>query len=170
MRYLTLPSPVGKLTVAATEYGIAALYFQQHTYGHSARERRAWEPDDGGSNLASRALADARDQLAAYFAGRLREFDLPLDPQGTPFQLRVWEALREIPYGETRSYGQIARRLGHAGASRAVGAANGRNPISIVVPCHRVIGANGSLTGYGGGMERKRWLLSLEAGNSALYG
>jgi methylated-DNA-[protein]-cysteine S-methyltransferase len=104
-----------------------------------------------------------RAQLAEYFAGRRRDFDLPLAPAGTPFQQRVWQALRAIPYGRTESYGALAARLGQPGAGRAVGLANGQNPIAIVIPCHRVIGAGGALTGYGGGLERKRWLLALEA-------
>ena len=103
-------------------------------------------------------------QLDAYFAGDLTEFDLPLHPIGTPFQLEVWEALTSIPYGEVRSYGQVAEQLGRPGASRAVGLANGRNLIAVIVPCHRVIGASGSLTGYGGGLHCKRLLLDLEAG------
>ncbi len=101
-------------------------------------------------------------RLAAWFAGERTGFDLPLRPRGTPFQRDVWEALREIPYGETRSYGQIAARLRAPSAVRAVGAANGRNPLAIIVPCHRVIGASGALTGYAGGLERKRWLLAHE--------
>ncbi|MBK9168153.1 MAG: methylated-DNA--[protein]-cysteine S-methyltransferase [Bryobacterales bacterium] len=107
-------------------------------------------------------VAEALRQLHAYFAGELHEFDLPLAPEGTPFQRRVWEALRAIPYGETRSYGDIAKAIGAPKASRAVGAANGRNPIPVVVPCHRVIGADGSLTGFGGGLAIKRTLLDLE--------
>ncbi|MFN0148696.1 MAG: methylated-DNA--[protein]-cysteine S-methyltransferase [Dehalococcoidia bacterium] len=117
----------------------------------------AWVEEDDG------LIRAARTQFAAYFRGELTEFDLPLAPAGTPFQLQVWEALRGIPYGETISYGELARRIGRPAASRAVGAANGHNPIGIVVPCHRVIGANGSLTGYGGGLDRKRTLLALEA-------
>jgi methylated-DNA-[protein]-cysteine S-methyltransferase len=105
-------------------------------------------------------------QLEAYFAGELRRFDLPLAPEGTPFQREVWSALTAIPYGETVSYGELARRLGRPAASRAVGAANGQNPIPIVIPCHRVIGADGSLTGFGGGLAIKRRLLDLEAGVS----
>ena len=109
---------------------------------------------------------EAVEQLEAYFAGERREFDLELEPVGTNFQRRVWEALLTIPYGETRSYGQIAEQIGSPGASRAVGLANGHNPIGIIVPCHRVIGANGSLTGYGGGLDRKRALLELERQSS----
>ena len=112
-------------------------------------------------------LAEAVRQLRAYFAGRLRRFDLPLDLRGTPFQLRVWRALLEVPYGETRSYRQIAAAIGEPKAVRAVGAANGANPIAIVVPCHRVVGADGSLTGYGGGLTLKRKLLALEADTAA---
>jgi methylated-DNA-[protein]-cysteine S-methyltransferase len=105
-----------------------------------------------------------RDQLDAYFAGERRDFDLQLAPEGTPFRQEVWSALRDIPYGETRSYGQLAAQIGRPGAARAVGLANGRNPIAIVVPCHRVIGSNRSLTGYAAGVERKRQLLELETG------
>jgi methylated-DNA-[protein]-cysteine S-methyltransferase len=115
----------------------------------------AWQRDDG-------AFDEAKDQLRAYFGGELTEFSLELAPRGTPFQQRVWSALRAIPYGTTTSYGKLAAALGDARATRAVGSANGRNPISIIIPCHRVIGADGSLTGYGGGMERKQWLLALE--------
>jgi methylated-DNA-[protein]-cysteine S-methyltransferase len=118
------------------------------------------EYDDG-------VLAEARAQLSAYFAGERTTFDLPLAPVGTPFQQRVWGELRRIPYAETVSYGELANRLGSPGASRAVGLANGRNPIAIVVPCHRVIGADGTLTGYAGGLERKRALLDLERKASA---
>jgi methylated-DNA-[protein]-cysteine S-methyltransferase len=107
-------------------------------------------------------LAETVRQLRAYFAGELREFDLPLAPAGTPFQLRVWRELRNIPYGQTISYGELARRVGSPKGSRAVGLANGANPISIVVPCHRVIGSSGKLTGYGGGLENKARLLALE--------
>jgi methylated-DNA-[protein]-cysteine S-methyltransferase len=113
-------------------------------------------------------LDEARRQLEAYFAGELREFDLPLAPEGSEFQLRVWEQLRAIPYGETISYGELARRVGDPAAARAVGLANGRNPLPVIVPCHRVIGADGSLTGFGGGLERKRRLLELEAGVASL--
>jgi methylated-DNA-[protein]-cysteine S-methyltransferase len=124
-----------------------------------------WNPPAGALNKTDAVLATTVRQLDSYFAARLRTFDLPLAAAGTPFQQRVWSALREIPFGETRNYGQLARAIGKPSAMRAVGAANGRNPIAIVVPCHRVIGANGSLTGFGGGIERKRFLLSLEQGN-----
>ena len=117
--------------------------------------RDGWEPDDT-------AFTDVVDQLGEYFRGERYEFDLDLDLVGTAFQRRVWEALLSIPYGETRSYGEIALQIDAPGASRAVGLANGHNPIGIIVPCHRVIGANGSLTGYGGGLDRKRLLLGME--------
>lgn len=117
--------------------------------------RPDWRRDD-------RAFAAAREQLRAYLDGCLTTFDLPLAPRGTPFQLEVWRALTEIPAGETISYGELARRIGRPSASRAVGAANGANPLPVVVPCHRVIGANGTLTGFGGGLDTKRWLLALE--------
>src|SRR5690606_40805710 len=122
-------------------------------------------PDEG-----SDAILDlTRRELDAYFAGRLRAFSVPVAPRGTPFQQRVWAALREIPYGSTTTYGAIAAKLGAQAAVRAVGAANGANPIPIIVPCHRVIGANGSLTGFGGGLERKRFLLDLERGVASLF-
>jgi methylated-DNA-[protein]-cysteine S-methyltransferase len=117
-----------------------------------------WRRDD-------QALHDVREQLDAYFAGERQTFDLPLQMTGTPFQKQVWQGLMAIPYGTTISYAELARRIGRPGASRAVGAANGRNPIGIIVPCHRVIGANGTLTGYGGGLDRKEWLLAHEAGH-----
>jgi methylated-DNA-[protein]-cysteine S-methyltransferase len=113
-------------------------------------------------------LREAGNQLAAYFAGKLRQFDLPLEMKGTDFQLRVWNLLIQIPYGQTRSYGDLARALGAPAAVRAVGAANGANPIAIVVPCHRVIGSNGTLTGYGGGLPLKRHLLELESSQTGL--
>jgi methylated-DNA-[protein]-cysteine S-methyltransferase len=147
-----LESPVGTLHLAAGEAGLTHLLF--------ARESSRALPRSGapGSPLLREALA----QLEAYFAGERREFDLPLAPEGTPFQLATWQALREIPYGTTLSYGELARRIGKPRAVRAVGAANSRNPISIIVPCHRVIGSDGTLTGYGGGLEVKRRLLELE--------
>jgi methylated-DNA-[protein]-cysteine S-methyltransferase len=155
MDYCTTDSPAGPLLLAGDEAGLRFLEFR--------RGRRPVEPaDDWRENR--RPFREALAQLDAYFAGRLRRFELPLAPQGTPFQLRVWEALLEIPYGETRSYGELARRIGSPDAPRAVGLANGRNPIAIVIPCHRVIGANGQLTGYGGGLALKRRLLSLERG------
>ena len=128
---------------------------------------QTYEPSRDGWEVDDDAFADAVEQLAEYFTGERTEFELSLDLVGTAFQRSVWSALREIPYGETCSYGEIARKLGSPGASRAVGLANGHNPIGIIVPCHRVIGANGSLTGYGGGLERKRMLLDLERSRMA---
>ena len=146
-------SPVGPLTIVDEDGHLVGLYMdaQRHRPDASTHGAR----DDG-------VQPEVREQLTAYWAGELREFDLPLRLVGTPFRQRVWEALRTIPYGETWSYGKLAVEIGQPAASRAVGLANGRNPISIVVPCHRVIGANGSLTGYGGGTERKQWLLDHE--------
>ncbi len=146
-------SPVGSLTLSSNGAALTGLEFESPKY-----------PLPASPLGADRVLDSARRQLDRYFAGKLRVFDLPLAPLGTPFQQRVWAALFEIPYGITRSYGALAAAIGAPKASRAVGLANGRNPISIIVPCHRVIGANGSLTGYGGGMERKRHLLDLEQG------
>lgn len=160
MQYRRLESPVGSLLLAGDDRGVRCLMFAR---GRSAAEPAAdWEPDRG-------SLKEPVRQLAAYFAGKLREFDLPLAPEGTPFQQRVWRALRGIPYGETTSYGEIARRLGKPEAVRAVGLANGANPIAIIIPCHRVIGSHGSLTGYGGGLAIKQALLALEGGQSTLW-
>ncbi|MDE3152326.1 MAG: methylated-DNA--[protein]-cysteine S-methyltransferase [Gemmatimonadota bacterium] len=166
MFFLTIPSPVGELTLAAHERGLVAVYFAEHKHAPEPTARRPWLPDDG-ANSASPTLRAAREQLTAYFAGERTAFDLPLAPEGTPFQQTVWAELRRIPFGELTSYGALARRLGNPNATRAVGAANGRNPLSIVVPCHRVVGADGSLTGFGGGIERKRWLIAHEARVSA---
>ena len=146
-------SPVGPLTLVSDGGCLVGLHFE------------GWNPPVGAIPVLDPVLAATAHQLDAYFDGRLTTFDLPLSPVGTPFQRRVWSALRAIPFGETRSYGQLAKAIGKPSAMRAVGAANGRNPIAIVVPCHRVIGADGSLTGFGGGIERKKFLLSLEQGN-----
>jgi methylated-DNA-[protein]-cysteine S-methyltransferase len=148
-----IDSPVGRLTLVATEGGLSGLFMTD--------QRRCPQTDELGSR-DSRAFPAVIDQLGAYFAGELTTFDVPLAAVGTPFQRSVWAASRRIPYGETRSYGQLAQALGRPEAARAVGAANGANPLGIIVPCHRVVGANGSLTGYGGGLERKRFLLELE--------
>jgi methylated-DNA-[protein]-cysteine S-methyltransferase len=153
--YSQMPSPVGDLLLVGDDDALRGLYMAPHEVG--AGWRRADAP-----------FAAARGQLEEYFAGERRAFDLPLRLDGTSFQRLVWQALREIPYGETWSYGQLARHVGRPSAARAVGLANGRNPISIIVPCHRVIGSDRSLTGYGGGLERKRRLLDLEIGVSAL--
>ena len=145
-------SPIGPLTLVSDGACLVGLHFEGR------------EPP-GALHKSDTVLATTARQLDTYFAGRLRTFDLPLAPAGTPFQQRVWSALRGIPFGETRSYAQLAKAIGKPSAMRAVGAANGRNPIAIIVPCHRVIGADGSLTGFGGGIERKKFLLSLEQGN-----
>ncbi|BBZ51615.1 methylated-DNA--[protein]-cysteine S-methyltransferase [Mycobacterium heidelbergense] len=152
IHYRTIDSPIGPLTLAGRDSVLTNLRMVDQTYEPS---RADWSPDPG-------AFGDAVEQLTAYFAGELSDFDLDLDLRGTEFQRRVWRALLTIPYGETRSYGEIAEQIGAPGSARAVGLANGHNPIAIVVPCHRVIGASGSLTGYGGGLERKRALLELE--------
>jgi methylated-DNA-[protein]-cysteine S-methyltransferase len=159
--WTAIVSPVGELLLGSNDQGLTDVLFEQHRDGAdpSLDRVRAGRRDD-----ADPLLARAAEQLGEYFAGDRREFDLPLVPVGSGFQQRVWAALLGIPYGTTASYGQIARRIGMpVGASRAVGLANGSNPISIIVPCHRVIGADGSLTGYGGGLSRKRFLLDLES-------
>jgi methylated-DNA-[protein]-cysteine S-methyltransferase len=152
IHYRTIESPIGLLTLAGHGSALTNLRMVDQTYEPS---RADWSADPEAFN-------DAVDQLGAYFAGELTDFDIELDLRGTEFQQRVWKALLTIPYGETRSYSEIAEQVGAPGAARAVGLANGHNPIAIVVPCHRVIGASGSLTGYGGGLDRKRTLLELE--------
>lgn len=159
--HTVVDSPIGPLTLVADNGALAGLYMHEHRH----------RPLD--STFGVRRAGDLDPvvaQLDEYFAGGREEFDLPLAPIGTPFQMRVWTALRAIPYGTTHSYGRLATAVGAPGAARAVGLANGRNPISIVVPCHRVVGADGSLTGYGGGVERKRHLLALEQGLRAVTG
>jgi methylated-DNA-[protein]-cysteine S-methyltransferase len=148
-----MESPVGKLLLVADDEGLREVAFGE---GRSAPViDPAWT--EGGASLVEPVR-----QLRAFFAGELRDFDLALRPQGTAFQQRVWKELCEIPFGTTISYGELARRVGNPAASRAVGLANGTNPIAIVIPCHRVIGSNGKLTGYGGGLENKRWLIDFE--------
>jgi len=152
--YRRIESPVGRLTLVAGDRHLVAIAWQSET---------APPPFGAAPETAPHPVLDQVErQLAAYFAGERRDFDLPLDFRGTDFQRRVWHALLTIPFGETRSYRDIAVQLGQPSATRAVGAANGRNPIPIVAPCHRVIGANGSLTGFGGGLENKAFLLDLE--------
>jgi methylated-DNA-[protein]-cysteine S-methyltransferase len=150
-----LESPLGELVITLQGDGISGLYTPNH------REQIV---ANGQENPA--LFSEVQRQLDAYFAGDLRIFDLPLSPNGTEFQQTVWQELLKIPYGETISYGQLATRLGDPNLSRAVGAANGQNPISIIVPCHRVIGASGKLTGYAGGLETKQWLLDHESGGN----
>lgn len=156
--HIVIDSAVGPLTLVAQEGAIVGLYMdlQRHRPG----DDEFGEPDPGG--LLAEPFKAAVDQLGAYFAGELSIFDLPLAPRGSEFQRRVWAALQDIPYGQTVSYGELAERVGSPGGARAVGLANGRNPIGIVIPCHRVVGASGSLTGYGGGLDRKKQLLDLE--------
>jgi methylated-DNA-[protein]-cysteine S-methyltransferase len=152
IQFRSIDSPVGLLTLAGRDGRLMHLRMVDQTYEPS---HDGWESDDT-------AFPDAVEQLESYFDGKLFAFELQLDLVGTSFQRGVWQALLTIPYGQTRSYGEIAAQIGSPAASRAVGLANGHNPIGIVVPCHRVIGANGSLTGYGGGLDRKRALLALE--------
>ncbi|MBP6875729.1 MAG: methylated-DNA--[protein]-cysteine S-methyltransferase [Candidatus Eisenbacteria bacterium] len=169
---ITMPSPVGMLTLTASEKGLVAVLWKKTAPAHGgkgrndtkssaneAKQTRTQGADDGAAAI----LKETQAQLEEYFAGKRRKFDLPLDVRGTEFQKRVWKELQKIPFGETASYGDIAKRIGRVSACRAVGAANGRNPISIIVPCHRVIGANGTLTGFGGGLEAKALLLDHEA-------
>jgi methylated-DNA-[protein]-cysteine S-methyltransferase len=153
--YTQLDSPIGELLLVGDGHTLRGLHMQKGRTAVSVHPdwRRAGEP-----------FADVRRQLSEYFDGERLTFDVALAMTGTPFQRRVWQALEQIPYGETATYGELARRVGRPSASRAVGLANGRNPIAVIVPCHRVIGSDGSLTGYGGGLERKRLLLELEAG------
>jgi methylated-DNA-[protein]-cysteine S-methyltransferase len=163
IRFTEMPSPIGLLRLRGTERGLTGLFMEMHLHGPETNEQLSWKRDD---SLFKAACA----QLADYFAGQRTTFDLAIDRDalgGTPFQRRVWRELENIPYGVTISYGELAVRIGNPEAVRAVGLANGRNPLSIVVPCHRVIGANGTLTGYGGGLARKRWLLDLERGDIA---
>ncbi|SEE73267.1 methylated-DNA-[protein]-cysteine S-methyltransferase [Streptomyces sp. 3213] len=158
--HTVIDSPYGPLTLVADDDGtLCGLYMVDQR--HRPPEESFGTPDDT-------PFTEATTQLQAYFAGELKEFTLELRLHGTPFQRTVWDQLRRIPYGETRSYGDLADALGNPGASRAVGLANGKNPIGIIVPCHRVVGANGSLTGYGGGLDRKQRLLDFESG-AALF-
>ncbi|MGE5287976.1 MAG: methylated-DNA--[protein]-cysteine S-methyltransferase [Micromonosporaceae bacterium] len=154
--HMVTGSPVGPLTLVSEDGSLVGLYMDRQRYAPAPQA--LGEAADGGSPV----LTEAASQLEGYFAGKRTTFELPLTPAGTPFQRRVWAALQEIPYGETISYGQLADRIGKPSAARAVGLANGKNPIGIIVPCHRVVGADGSLTGYGGGLERKEHLLAFE--------
>jgi methylated-DNA-[protein]-cysteine S-methyltransferase len=154
MNYQFLKTPIGTLLIAGDERAIHRIEFP--------RDGTAGKPEAGWTESARGPVGDAVRQLREYFLGKRTDFDLPLEPQGTAFQRGVWKRLEEIPYGETISYGELAKRVGNPKASRAVGAANGQNPIPIVIPCHRVIGANGKLTGFGGGLPTKEKLLNLE--------
>ncbi len=148
-------SPIGDLLLTASDSALTGVWFP-------VKGQVTTTLPNEGHRTTNDVLARASEQLAEYFAGGRTTFAIPLEPAGTPFQRRVWDALRAIPYGTTLSYSELARRLGDVRATRAVGAANGRNPIPIIVPCHRVVGADGSLTGFGGGLDRKRWLLEHE--------
>lgn len=152
-RHTVVDSPIGPLTLVAEDGALAGLYL--HEQRHLPDSAAFGARDEG-------ALPELRAQLDGYFAGTLRDFDVPLATTGTPFQQQVWAALREVPYGSTCTYGDLAAAIGRPSAVRAVGAANGRNPVCLVVPCHRVVGAGGVLTGYAGGLERKAYLLTME--------
>ncbi|MFI7007673.1 methylated-DNA--[protein]-cysteine S-methyltransferase [Streptomyces sp. NPDC050145] len=156
-QHTVIETPYEPFTLVATDGVLSGLYMTGQR--HRPAEETFGERDD-------RPFGAAVEQLEAYFQGELKEFDLPLDLHGTPFQRSVWAQLRKIPYGETRTYGELAEALGRPGASRAVGLANGKNPVGVIVPCHRVVGADGSLTGYGGGLPRKRRLLDFERGTA----
>jgi methylated-DNA-[protein]-cysteine S-methyltransferase len=154
--YCTVSSPIGDLLLTCDGEALTGLHMALRAGKPAPRPQPEWRRDDS-------AFRPIRSQLDAFFAGELRVFNLALRMAGTPFQRLVWQGLLTIPFGATMSYAELARRIGHPGSARAVGAANGRNPIGIVVPCHRVIGADGTLTGYGGGLDRKQWLLEHEA-------
>lgn len=156
---MRIDSPLGQLTLVASDVGLRAVLWD----GDDPARAGLGQPPSRRAAGRSTLCAEAARQLDRYFAGSLTRFDLPLDLRGTPFQQQAWLALAEIPYGETRTYAEQAARLGRPSAARAVGAANGRNPLSIVLPCHRVIGSDGSLTGFAGGLDAKRWLLEHEA-------
>jgi len=153
--FTSMPSPVGGLKLVADEAGLVAILWERDDPERVRLGAMVEQPDHS-------VLAETKRQLSDYFAGRKRDFTVKLGLRGSDFQKRVWAALLAIPFGETRTYGEIARQLGHPGASRAVGAANGRNPISIIVPCHRLLGANGALTGFAGGLAAKQYLLDHE--------
>ena len=153
--YTYMDSPIERLMLVSDGTCLTGLLMVEHKHGPAIEPH--WKPDD-----TAEPFAETKRQLEAYFGGRLTQFNLPIKQQGTDFQRKVWKELMNIPFGETISYGELARRVGNPNASRAVGLANGQNPISIIVPCHRVIGANGKLVGYGGGLGRKEILLQLE--------
>jgi methylated-DNA-[protein]-cysteine S-methyltransferase len=177
--YDVMDSPIGKLTILSNGASLTGLYMDWETGGRGDGEGERVGDGETGSlgdkgtdwirDSENAVIMQASRQVTLYFSGELKEFDIPIAPEGTPFQKCVWNELLKIPYGHTVSYGELARRIGNPNGSRAVGLANGRNPISIIVPCHRVIGANGKLVGYGGGLERKARLLELEKGSGLLF-
>jgi len=162
--YRRLQTPVGELLLTASDTALTGVYFPTSRRGPPPTHRADWTEDagQGPTGPTGEMLARAALQFNEYFAGQRTTFDLPLEAMGSVFEHRVWKALRSIPYGTTTSYGDLAKRLGDPSATRAVGSANGKNPIPIIIPCHRVVGANGDLTGFGGGLDRKRWLLEHE--------
>lgn len=160
MRYYdTYTSPQGSMLLVATDDGLCGVYFHGQKYFPSARE--------GKCDANHALLKQVKRELKEYFAGKRTRFDVPLDPDGTPFQCAVWKQIAKVAFGKTLTYGELAKRAGHPGSARAAAAATGRNPVSIIVPCHRIMGADGSLTGYAGGLARKRALLRLEGGGKA---
>ena len=160
--FLRFASPVGELILTASEAALTGVYFPTSRRGAAPTHHADWVEGGVGGGPAGQVLARAAQQLAEYFDGSRTTFELPLEALGSAFEHRVWNALRTIPYGVTASYGDLAKRLGDVTATRAVGAANGKNPIPIIIPCHRVVGSKGELTGFGGGLDRKRWLLEHE--------
>ena len=160
MRYYdTYESPQGRMLLVATEKGVAGIYFNRQKYFPEAT--KDWKRDGRHA-----VLTQAKRELQEYFAGKRKRFNVALAPDGTPFQRAVWKTIARVGFGETITYGELAQRAGHPGSARAAGAATGRNPIGIIVPCHRIMGANGSLTGYAGGLKKKRALLTLESATS----
>ncbi len=163
MRYYdTFASPQGGMLLVANEEGLAGVYFDRQK--HHPKKQADWK-----KSAQHKLLQQAKRELAEYFAGKRKRFEVALAPEGTRFQRAVWQAISTVGFGETISYGELARRAGHPGSARAAGAATGRNPIGIIVPCHRIMGASGSLTGYAGGIERKRALLALEGARRDLF-
>lgn len=161
MRYYdTYASPHGRMLLVATENGLSGVYFNRQKYFPS--KQKEWRRDPGHA-----PLKQAKRELAEYFAGKRTRFEVALDPDGTPFQRSVWKAIARVGFGRTITYGTLAAKAGRPGSARAAGAATGRNPIGIIVPCHRIVGSNGSLTGYAGGLNRKRALLALEGAQSS---
>jgi len=154
--YDTFEGPQGSMLLVANDRGLAGVYFDRQK--HHPKRQADWKKDPH-----HRVLRQAKRELAEYFAGKRKRFEVALSPNGTPFQRSVWRAISTVGFGETITYGELARRAGHPGSARAAGAATGRNPIGIIVPCHRIVGSNGSLTGYAGGLAKKRALLELEA-------